>query len=253
MKLWNRKNKIEFFHSEASIIENFPIIESRDLKLNWAKRARQDFQDNIKSHADKKPHFSHLTRCPGIFELFKHGYIIPLHKDIIIKSKGERHECTFVKTGDPSFGLSAQTSSSESDIQLVPIPPWAIDRIFKITTGWHIIAPKGVRFLMLPIAYPDTFDFTCTTGILDPSLSTQLNFQIFLNRSEDEESTVILAGTPLGHLIPLSEKKYELVQRNMNQEDRAWIEKFTSANAATFSQVQMRTKVTNMYNKYWKR
>jgi len=37
MKFWNRKNKIEFFNNEASIIENFPIIESKDLKLNWVK------------------------------------------------------------------------------------------------------------------------------------------------------------------------------------------------------------------------
>ena len=44
MKFWNRRNKIEFFHNEPSIIENFPIIESKDLKLNWVKGARKHFQ-----------------------------------------------------------------------------------------------------------------------------------------------------------------------------------------------------------------
>ena len=120
MKFWNRKNKIEFFNSEASIIETFPIIESKDLKLNWVKRARQNFQDNVKSGADQKPEFLHLMRCPGIFDLFKYGYIIPLHKDVIIKSQGKNFEYGFNKTINlmtadvESFSIAGQSSSSES-------------------------------------------------------------------------------------------------------------------------------------------
>ena len=252
MKFWNRRNKIEFFHSEASIIETFPIIESKDLKLNWVKKARQNFQDDIKSGAEQNPDFMHLMRCPGIFDLFKYGYIIPLHKDMIIKNKGGDYEYAFNKSENDSFSLGRQTSSSESLDQLLPIPPWAADRVFKINTGWHIIAPRGVKFLTIPIAYPDTFNFTSTMGILDPAKSTQLNFIIYLNET-DEENTVILAGTPLGHLIPISEKKYQMIQRNMNQQDKRWIEKFMSAQVATFSSTSMRTKIINMYNQYWNR
>ena len=247
MKFWNRKNKIEFFHNEPSIIENFPIIEPKDLKLNWVKKAKHDFQI-VKPRIDNKPGFIHLTRCPGIFDLFKYGYIIPLHKDIMIKSKGKGFEYGFNNT-NPDFFLSPQASSSESNIQLVPIPPWAIDRIFKITTGWHIIAPKGVKFILLPIAYPDTFDFTSTIGIINPALSTAINFQMFWNGTED---TVITAGTPLGHLIPLSEKKFKMVQRIMNQRDLYWVNMLQSAYNTSFWRHTMRKKVSDMYNKYWK-
>ena len=249
MKFWNRRNKIEFFHNEPSIIDNFPIIESKDLKLNWVKKAKQDFK-NVKP--ESKPGFMHLTRCPGIFELFKYGYIIPLHKDIIIKSKGKIFEYAVNKTQDSNFFLTPQPSSTESNINLIPTPPWAADFVIKINTGWSIIAPKGVKFLMLPIAYPDTFNFTPAIGILDPALGTQLNFQMFWN-GKDEEEIVIPAGTPLGHLIPLSEKKYQMVQRIMNERDREWVAKFRSANSATFSRSSMRIKITNMYNQYWKR
>ncbi len=44
MNFWKKKNKIEFFNDELSIIETYPIIEYKDLKLEWVKRARQDFQ-----------------------------------------------------------------------------------------------------------------------------------------------------------------------------------------------------------------
>ena len=251
MKFWNRRNRIEFFHTEPSIIENFPIIESKDLKLNWVKKARQDFQ-TTKSHIDNNPKFTHLTRCSGIFDLFKYGYIIPLHKDIIIKSNGDNFDFGMNHCEDLSFDLERQTSTSESDVKLVPTPPWAADVVIKMKTGWSVIAPKGVKFLMLPIAYPDTFNFTPAMGILDPAASTQVNFQMFWNEKDGEE-IVIPAGTPLGHLIPLSEKKYQMVQRNMNRQDQMWIAKYHSALSATFNRPAMKTKIANMYNQYWKR
>jgi hypothetical protein len=104
---------------------------------------------------------------------------------------------------------------------------------------------------MLPIAYPDNFDFTATAGILDPAIDTQVNFQMFWNATEQE--TVIKAGTPLGHLIPLTEKRYEWTQRTTNQKDRDWIVKLISAYASSFWHTTMRGKIGEMYNKYWKR
>ena len=70
MSFWNNSNKIEFFHTEPSIIDNFPIIESKDLKLQWAKKIRENFENHVKSGTTTKPYFAHLARCPGIFDLF---------------------------------------------------------------------------------------------------------------------------------------------------------------------------------------
>ena len=249
--MWSRRNKrIEFFHSEPSIIDNFPIIEAKDLKLKWVAAAKKDFQSLVRSPDLLKKEgyeFKHIVRCPGIFDLFKYGYIIPLHKDIIIKPKGKEFDYVLPSKPhrDRTFTISWQSGN------LIAKPPWAADFIVKINTGWWVIAPKGIKFLVLPIAYPDTFDFTSTIGIFDPAKSTEVNFQMFWNATEPE--TTIRAGTPLGHLIPLSEKKYQMVQRNMNQRDYDWVEKFYSAYDSTFSHSTMRRKVIDMYNKYWKR
>ena len=50
---WNRKKKIEFFNSDPNIIDNYPIIEYKDLKLKWAKRVREDFQNHVKKNDNK--------------------------------------------------------------------------------------------------------------------------------------------------------------------------------------------------------
>jgi hypothetical protein len=252
--MWKRKTSsmkqcIEFFNGEPSVIDNYPIIESKDLKLNWVKGVREDFQNHAKKKDNtiQQPGFRHLSLCPGIFDLFKYGYIIPLPKDIIIKPKGK--DFSFAQPTplhkDSTFGVNWQST------ELIARPPWTADFIVKIDTGWHVIAPRGVKFLMLPIAYPDTFDFTATTGILDPAVETKVNFQMFWNTTEPE--TLIRAGTPLGHLIPLTEKRYEWTQRTMNQKDRDWTEKLTSAYSSSFWHTSLRGKVVDMYNKYWKR
>ena len=254
MKFWNRRNKIEFFHNEPSIIETFPIIESKDLKLNWVKRAREDFQNRVIEDETNDPAFAHLLRCPGIFDLFKYGYVISLHKDVIIEVLDKGFEWQFAN----SLGLDEKTEKFGIDgfksqiSNMMLKPPWASDFIIKISTGWSVIAPKGVKFIMLPIAYPDTFDFTVSIGILNPAVSTEVNFPMVWNKTE-KEKTIIRAGTPLGHLIPLSEKKYEMVQRVANQHDRDWVAKLRSSYNSTFWHYTIRRKVTTMYNKYWKR
>jgi len=250
--MWKRKQQqIEFFNSEPSIIDHFPIIESKDLKLKWVKKLREDFQKKAKEGNTNQPGFMHITRCPGIFDLFRYGYIIPLHKDIIIKSNGKEFDAILpsnVREEGHRFDIHLQTQKTP----LMNYPPWSTDFIVKIDTGWHVIAPKGIKFLQIPISYPDTFNFTSTIGIFDPSISTQVNFQMFWNVKEKEE-VIIPVGTPLGHLIPLSEKKYKMVQRIMNQRDRDWVSKAESSYSSSFCHITMRNKIVDMYKKYWKR
>ena len=258
--LWKQKTKIEFFHHKPNIIENFPIIEYKDLKLQWVKKAREDFQNRAKKGDNNIPGFTHLSRCPGIFELFKYGYVITLHEDIkIMPKKGEGFEWMSSSSfhsgpGPDNVIIEGQFDSIgqqqlNSFVHLIPRPPWTNDFIMKISTGWHVIAPKCLKFLVLPIAYPDTFDFTSTMGVLDPSMATQINFQMYWNATEPE--TIIRAGTPLGHLIPLSEKKYQMVQRIANQQDRDWVNKFNSARRSSFWPMKMHNKIIDMYNKHW--
>jgi len=247
--MWSNKNKrIEFFNSDPAVIDTFPIIEAKDLKLNWVKETRKNYQEHVhKGHASE-PGFKHIARCPGIFDLFKYGYIVSLHKDIIIKLDMEGGFEWIVPSeikDKTNFHVEYQSTA------LIANPPWATDFIIKITTGWNVVAPRDLRFLYLPIAYPDTFDFTCTTGIFNPAISTEVNFQVYWNATESPE-TVIRAGTPLGHLIPLTEKRYEWTQRVSNQHDRDWLKKLNSAFDASFWSTTMRGKIVDMYNNYWK-
>jgi hypothetical protein len=95
--------------------------------------------------------------------------------------------------------------------------------IVKINTPWNIIAPKGVKFLMMPITYPDSHEFENAIGILDPGISCEINFQLWWNVKDGE--TLLKAGTPMVHLIPLSPELYDVVCRDMTEHDKTWINK----------------------------
>ena len=257
MKFWNRRNKIEFFHSEPSIVESFPIIEFKQLKLKWVEQVKQNFANlkkQLKGYTEERS--THISKCPGIFELFKYGYVVRLHKDvIIIRESNDKFTSQFINRFQfqtHNFTeLFHVEAVDQSAADLITKPPWAANFMVKIDTGWNVIAPKGVKFLMLPIEYPDTFDFTATVGILNPAINSQINFQMYWNATDDK--TILPAGTPLGHLIPLTEKNYPMVQRVMNQHDREWLEKLYSLMNTSFWPSTMRKKLKDVYNKHWKR
>tara|TARA_X000000368_G_C22983714_1_gene691120 strand:+ start:225 stop:974 length:750 start_codon:yes stop_codon:yes gene_type:complete len=248
MNFFKKDNEIIFFHNEPSITDLFPIVESKELKLNWPNKLRQDLKNRVKKDTELDMYYNHVSRCPGIFDLFKYGYVVSLHKDIMIRPRGHGFEWETVKQEHLPNHFSIQVQDKDTGTNLIPKPPWASDFIIKINTGWHVVVPKGLKFIMLPIAYPDSFEFTSTIGILDPSIATDINFQMFWNEKED---TIIKAGTPLGQLIPLSDKTFKMIQRNMNKKDLYWISKLKSAYNTGFWNYTIRKKVVDMYNKYW--
>jgi hypothetical protein len=76
---------------------------------------------------------------------------------------------------------------------------------------------------MMPITYPDSHEFENAIGILDPGVSCEINFQLWWNIKDGE--TLLKAGTPMVHLIPLSPELYDVVCRDMTEHDKTWINK----------------------------
>ena len=100
---------------------------------------------------------------------------------------------------------------------------------------------------MIPIAYPDSFELDSSIGILDPSVSTELNVQAFYNIPKGEY--LLKAGTPLAQLIPISEQQFELVVRDKNKHDELWLKKKRFIMNFTFK--IRRNLVQDIYNKHF--
>lgn len=236
-------DKIVFFSSVLGLAETFPVRPSREFVPKWAYVARQDYMKN------KTKKEMHIYKCPGIFDTFGTGYIVPAWHDLELETDGLKFRLTIPdnKLNELLEKETVQEQTWNADLtKFIPKPPWAVKSILKINTPWHVIAPKGVKFLIMPLPYPDDFNFQSCIGILDPGVSSELNVQGYWNNVSPGVHT-IKAGTPLAQIIPITEKTYDYIVRDMNEYDKKWIEKRKYLNFFGF--ILNRSKIKEAYER----
>lgn len=230
---------IEFFTTVPGLTETYPIKEAKDVIPGWVESARVDYLK-----ANKRD--PHIVRCPGIFEMFGNGFIVSMWHDVEITTNNTSFTYTVPDNKlNEMLGKDVVQIQHESGVaRFLPKRPWSCKSILKINTPWHVMAPKGMKFLMLPLAYSDQFDFESCIGILDPSISSEINIQGYWNVPVGTK--VLKAGTPIAQLIPITESKIKAIVRDMNEKDKKWIDKRSYLNF--FSFILNRTKVKEAYN-----
>ena len=245
--MFKKKDKIEFFSKIAGVAEAFPIIPAKDFRPKWMSRCKQHYVDNKDRNLP-----SHLYQCPGIFDLYNYGFILPLWHDVIIKTEAGHQGFQYI---NPSETLSKllegdPVASQPPDIsKWLPKRPHSIEAIVKFNTPWHVVAPKGVKFLITPVAYSDSYEFESSIGVLDPSINTELNIQGYWNIPNGERK--LTAGTPIAHIIPLTEEKYDHIIRDMTEEDWKFFRKKLFWGTHSFK--HNKALIKSMYKKHFGR
>lgn len=240
---------IVFFSTVNGVADAFPVDYSKNFKFDWVETVRKDYKEVL----DQNRHirFSHAYRCPGIFDLMGQGFIVPMPWDVTIETQGNGVDFAWAfPSGDLQeiFDSPLITGHfSDKIAKNLPVKPGSLSTLIKLNTPWHIVAPAGVKFLMLPIAYPDSFEFENAMGVLDPGISSELNFQLRWNILDGIHT--IRAGTPMAQLIPLTDEKFNLITRNATEHDLKWVEKRKYLNTCTMA--IKRPMVQSIYKKYF--
>jgi hypothetical protein len=242
--------KIEFFSYVQGVADTFPVIHARNKMPTWVDQVRQHYKvtaARLKDHG----RFPHLYRCPGIFEILGEGYYVTMPWDVIIETKGDPWNFKWTipseELSELMGGIPLVVPHKEAS-ELMPTPTGSLSTIIKISTPWHIKAPPGLKFLVLPVSYPDTFEFEHVPGILDPGVSSEINLQIRWYVTNGIHT--LKAGTPIAQIIPLSEKTYEMICRDATSWDNLWVTKRRFLNNFSFS-VQ-RKKLKEAYESHFK-
>jgi hypothetical protein len=235
--------EIVFFSTVKGLAETFPIRLAKDVLPAWLQTARLE---HIKG--DKRDQT--IVRCPGIVDLLTTGYIISTWHDFDLSI--DRDGKTYFVAPDERITKmlvdkdSLQMQQGDGMAKHLPKRPWSHPNILKINTPWSVIAPKGLKFLMIPLPYTDAFEFESNIGILDPGYSTELNVQGYINLGPGKHS--FKAGTPIAQLIPLSSENYKMIVRDMDAVDETWYKKRSFLNM--FSFVYHRNKVKEAYEQH---
>jgi len=248
MNLFKKKLKIEFFSTVPGVSSVYPVIPAKNYMPNWVEKTKEHYKDFIKHNQTSRQ--VHIYRCPGIFDILRTGFYVTMPWDVLIETRGDPWD---FKWTVPSAELSELmyphplVASHKELARMLPTPPGAMTTVIKLATPWQIKAPKGIKFMVLPLSYSDAWQYEHVPGILDPSDSSEVNFQVWWY--ETNGPYTIKAGTPIAHLIPITEEDYELVVRDANELDKLWVTKRKYLNNISF--MHLRNKLKKAYWSHW--
>ena len=216
--------KIEFFNTYEGVLEEYPIAPIREALPKWVSVARKDYV------AKKNTRENHIFRCSGIAELYKVGYTVRAWHDLRIEPND--NSVRWMLPNEEAIGKTAVTShTGDAAAKFIPKRPWSSKTILKLNTPWNVVSP--VKLLVIPISYPDSYEFESCPGILDSSISTEVNIQLYINSVG--KNFVIEAGTPLCHIIPMYDDEITMSQRNATESDKKWLAKKFFITNSTFN------------------
>lgn len=230
---------IEFFSTIDGVCDLFPIVESKKCIPNWMFDARKEVVDS------RDPN---IARCPGIVDIFNIGYVVKAWHDFEISCTLDKITVTIPdkKIADLYKSPTIQIQHAEGVSKHIPKRPWSQKSIVKINTPWHVMVPKGLKFIMISMPYSENYTFESCSGIYDPSISSEINIQGYWNVPFGTQT--IKAGTPLAQLIPLSSDKFDFVCRDATDKDMKWTNKRPYFN--NFSFLLQRNRIKEAYEKH---
>jgi hypothetical protein len=255
-KIWKKQPWVRFYSMEPGVSALFPIYPSK--QLNRKYRSWPD-----------EPNVMSTKTCPGILKLTSTGWIIPAPADFIIKvdnsgiSYDWREPWRF-KTGpeypsDVARYVSAVHGPNQT-VCLLDDPSEVLSSIVKIETPWRVEAADDVVFIMMPVHYNNEDRFFAATGILDSRYGYNLNIQLFWKNQPGE--TLVRAGTPLCHIIPMKREylgvgAYDVTIDDADSADwvreRAWVYASNCAIMATDSLSARLNRLSKILKNYTKR
>lgn len=233
--------KIEFFSTVSGVAETFPIKHAKDVMPGWVQTARLDYMKSDKREQT-------VVRCPGVIDILTTGYVIQTWHDFDITFAQDKVSITIPDQGiNELLGKhSLQIQTADGLAKNIPKRPWSQRPILKINTPFQVLAPKGVRFIMIPLPYTELFDLESTPGILDPGYSSEINVQCYMNMHVGTKT--IKAGTPIAQLIPLTDEKFEMICRDATENDLDWAKKRSFF--GLFGFIYNRNKAKDAYDRH---
>lgn len=212
-----KKIVVDVFTDNASVYNHHPIEKTSKFIPEWWKclpsTVGQPYHDMIIDEPT-------LKKCVGFTSLYKEGFIVPSWTDIQLK------------TTNDTYTFKVALSFIEPALQ--HHEAWQYGNHFsdyihlKIISPWFLKSKDYINFVCLEPTWnlkPYWKDFKILPGIVDFKYQSSININMFF--SKNREKIFIDAGTPLYHMVPITENDIELKPHlvDTNEMNKIFIEK----------------------------
>lgn len=229
-----KKSKIVLncFTYDQMIAKTTPILPAIKFYPTWLKDLPLETIEEKINPGTGAPHkipSGTLKGCPGVIDYFKTGFMAPLWTDVsvIVDTNGKY---SFISADNP-FALESHWPGQWSGFNGY--------QHVKIVLPWHIEESTGVKFLIQKPYWTTNNDplwinkLAPAGGVVDFNSQHCLHLHTFMEKPHIRQEFIMKTGTPLVHMIPLTDKKVELKIEVIDEQ--TWIKKTqTSTGAKTF-------------------
>lgn len=215
------KEKIVFETTIPGMDKLMPIIPAKDYRHPWVHRAL----DNL-AKIRSQPNYGmeklvHTAKCPGIFKLQRHGWILRTWQDITIETNGDGESFLWTTPLDQREVNKEEYIGSHPPHQLHQYmehwPEGTLKSLIKIHTGWSCVVPKGYYLMEMPVAYSDENRFTTVPGYFTREMGpAQMNVQLMWHVLKGKK--LIKAGTPIAQYILVPKKDIPMEMKTIGKE-----------------------------------
>ena len=148
-----------------------------------------------------------VKKCTGINGLYTKGAIMPLWMDYVTEPQSFTKDQSALGVTDPQWAERVVQHQRE---QFNPL----FDDYHHVKFGsvWNMVEKSGLKFIWMPATY-NLEEYGLNDKIIVPPGLTyydeqcQSNINLFIKK--DAENFILRAGTPLIHIVPLTEKEVE--------------------------------------------
>ena len=170
-----------------------------------------NFYDQIDDSTKIKYQSGTIIKCIGLINLYKHGFIMPMWTDFLSEPKtAAEHKNAVAMVGLPfQYQIHSRDQFGNIFEKYIHV---------KLEGPWRLREKTGVQFLWnAPVwnLHKHTNNFTVVPGSVSYDYQSQTNVNIFINK--DIDKFIIESGTPLVHMVPITDNKVELRHHLVDQ------------------------------------
>lgn len=206
-----KKIVVDAFTKISGIHDLFPITESLKHIPQWWKDIPSTYIDTDENGLSMER--STIKKCDGLLDCYKTGFIIPLWTDVAIKTNSMGQWMAKMPSNESdTFAMS----HNENELSR-PLKDYINIKLF---SPWLLTEKTGCNFyfssaLWNHLEFLEKFHIPPAVVNFKYQTSTNIN-TLFLKKDQD---LTIYAGTPMIHIIPLTDSNVEIKCHTITREE----------------------------------
>jgi hypothetical protein len=204
-KFPKKKITLDCFTSEAHILRTAPIVPAIKLIPEWWKKLPNSYYKNNEFSPS-----STMKHCIGMVDYYKKSIVLPLWSDLAINIKSSRE---YYWQFSDRYSTAVQHNMEKqatgflngySHIKL--ITPWAFKTKENISWVWS--HPT--------YSYPNSHEVVSLPAVVNHLYMHGTNINLLFS-ANTPKTIIIPQGQPLVHIIPMSDRKVEIVRHLVSE------------------------------------